>query len=194
MTDIFLAELHSDWQQQDTKLDDLRTQIQRRRLRTGLALAAQSAGMGTAFLAAGWFVWLALNSAPAIFVLAGIIILVALPFMALEIVGTARSLRITHSDTPSGLLRRARDQAAAAKYLLWGPRVSALLLGISAAGLLLLYLFGRARAVDVLFFVPLWSLFAWGGWVWQRYRERTLGSEISRCDALLAEFSEADGL
>ena len=194
MTDTFLGELRADWRQQDASLDDLRTQIQRRQLRTRLALGAQSAGMGVAFLSAGWFVWLALNGAPAIFVLAGIIMLVALPFMALEIIGTARSLRITHSDTPSGLLRRARDQAAAARYLLWGPRISALLLGSSAAGLLLLYLFGQARAEDILLFVPLWGLFALGGWVWQRYRQRALSAEMARCDALLAEFSEADGL
>ena len=139
-----------------------------------------------------WFIRLALTGAPPLFALAGIVLLVSLPLMLLEVAGTARSLRIGHDDTPAGVLRRARHQAAAARHLLWASRVSALLLGASAAALLLLHAAGRARAEDAWLFAPLWALVAIGGWVWQSRRARRLAADIARCDSLLAELGEAE--
>jgi len=190
--DTFLAELGADWRRQNTTVDRLNAHIRKRLLRTRLALAAKSFGLGVALLAAAWFVWLALHGAPAIFVLAGIVMLVALPLMALEIVGTARALKVGQSDTPSLVLLRVREQAAAARQLLWGAKVSALLLAASALALLALYWLEKARAEEAMLFVPLWGFFALGGWIWQAHRSRVLGAEIAHCNALLDEDREAD--
>ena len=110
--------------------------VERRRLRTRLALIAKAAATGIALFSGAWFVWLALKGAPPIFALAGIVLLIALPLMLLELAGMARSLRIGHDDLPAGILRRARDQATKARHLLWLSRAGALLLGASAVGLL----------------------------------------------------------
>lgn len=190
--DELLAQLGADWRRQTADLNRLRRLIERRRQRTRLALVARTAGTGVALLFGAWFVWLALDGAPAIFALAGIILLVALPLMLLEVAGTARALRLSHDDTPAGVLRRARDQAAMARHLLWGARIAALLLGASAVGLVVLYTMGRARIDEALFFVPLWALIALGGWAWQVRRGRRLAAEVARCDALLAELGEAE--
>jgi hypothetical protein len=140
------------------------------------------------------FVWLALNGGPAIFALAGFALLVALPLMLLEVTGTARSLRIGHDNTPAGVLRRARHQAATARHLLWGTRAAALVLGASATGLLALYAAGRTRAEEALIVAPVWALGAIAGWAWQAHRARRLTAEMARCDAMLAELGEADDI
>jgi len=190
--DTLLSELGADWRRQTTDLDRLRKLTERRRLRTRLALIGKAAGTAVAFLSGLWFVWLALTGAPALFALAGIVLLVSLPLMLLELAGTARSLRIGYDDTPVGMLRRARHQAAASRHLLWGSRASALLLGATAAGLLALFAAGSASAEEALIFAPTWALFAIAGWAWQSHRARRLAAEIAGCDALLAELGEAE--
>jgi hypothetical protein len=75
---------------------------------------------------------------------------------------------------------------------LWGAKLSALLLAVSALALLLLYLLGKARAQEALLFVPLWGFFSFGGWIWQAHRNRVLLAEIAHCNALLDEDREAD--
>lgn len=191
-TDPSLAELGVDWRRQIVDLDRLRAATERRRRRTLLALIVKAAGTGIAFLFGAGFVWLALGGAPAIFALAGFVLVISLPLMLMDLAGTARLLRLGHDDTPAGVLRRARDQAAIAQHLLWGHRAGALLLGACALGLLALYATGRARAEEALVFVPLWGLLALGGWAWQARRARRLAAEVGRCDSLLAELSEAD--
>lgn len=190
--DILLSELGADWRRQTADLDRLRRLTERRRRRTRVVLIAKAAGTGIALLSGAWFVWLSLKGAPAIFALAGTVLMVALPLMLLELAGTARSLRIGHDDTPAGVLCRARDQAATARHLLWASRTAALLLAASASGLLALYAAGHVRAEEAVIFAPIWALFALGGWVWQARRSRRLAREIARCDALLAELGEAD--
>ncbi|MDQ8757973.1 hypothetical protein RCO27_17240 [Sphingosinicella sp. LHD-64] len=189
--DSFLSDLGADWRRQTADLDRLRARTERQRRRTRLALIAKAAGAAIALLSGVWFVWLAFRGAPTVFALAGIVLLVSLPLMLLELAGTARALRVGHDDTPAGVLRRARDQAVAARQLLWAGRVAALLMAASAAGLAALFVAGRARTEDTLAFVPLWTLVALGGWVWQARRARRLAAEIARCDALLAELREA---
>jgi hypothetical protein len=190
--DSFLAELGADWRRQNTTVDRLNVHIRKRLLRTRMALAAKLLGLIVALVAACWFVWLALHGAPAIFVLAGIVMLVALPLMILEIVGTARALKVGQSDTPSLVLMRVREQAAAARQLLWGAKASAVLLAASALTLLLLYWLGKARDEEAILFVPLWGFFALGLWLWQAHRSRLLSAEIAHCDVLLDEDREAD--
>ena len=190
--DTLFAELGADWRRQTADLDRLQARTERRRRRTRLALIAKVAATGIALLFGVWFVWRALNGAPALFALAGAVLLVALPLMLLEIAGTARSLRIGHDDTPVGVLRRARDQAATARHLLWCARIASVLLGASAVGLVALYAAGRARAEDALLFAPLWTAFALGGWARQAVRSRRLAAEVARCDALLAELGAED--
>jgi hypothetical protein len=190
--DTLLSELGADWRRQTADLDRLRRLTERRRQRTRLALIAKAAGAAIASFSGLLFVWLALTGASALFALAGIVLLVSLPLMLLELAGTARSLRIGHDDTPAGVLRRARHQAAASRHLLWGSRASALLLGVTAAGLLALYAAGRASAGEALLFVPIWALFAIAGWVWQSHRGRRLAAEVARCDTLLAELGEPE--
>lgn len=191
-TDPFLSEIGADWRRQTVDLDRLHSAIDRRRRLTRLALIIKAAGTGIALLCGAWFVRLALGGAPAIFALAGIVLLVSLPLMLIDLAGTARSLRLGDDDTPAGVLRRARNQAAMARHLLWGHRAAALLLGACALGLLGLYATGRARAEEAIVMVPLWALLASGGWLWQLHRARHLASEIARCDRLLAELGEAD--
>ena len=190
--DELISRLGTDWRRQTADLDRLRKLTERRRQRTRLGLAARIAGAGVALLSGLWFVCLAVEGAPAIFALAGLILLGSLPLMLLEIAGTARALKIGHDDTPTGVLRRARDQAAMIRHLLWGARTASLLLGATAVGLLMLYATGRASAAEALFFVPTWGLSALGGWAWQVRRGHRLAAEIARCEALLAELGEAE--
>lgn len=190
--DKLLSELRADWRRQTVDIDRIRRLIEVRRRWIRFGLIVKATGAGIALLSGGWFFWLALTGGAAIFALASIALLVALPLMLLELAGTARSLRIGHDGTPSGVLRRARDQATTARHLLWGSRVAALLLAVSAAGLLALHVAGRAHAEEALVFMLAWAFLALGLWVWQARRGRRLTAEIARCNALLAELGEAD--
>jgi len=191
--DRLLSDLGADWRRQTADVDHIRRLTERRRRRMRLELIVKSAGAGIALLFGAWFIWRALNGAPAVFTLAGIVLLIALPLMLAELAGTARSLQFGHDDTPAGVLRRARDQASAARHLLWATRLATLLLAATAAVLLALNIIGRARVEDAQIFAPIWALFALGMWVWQTRSARRLATEIAHFDVLLAEPAEAEG-
>ena len=190
--DTLFSDLGADWRRQTADLDRLRRLIELQRRRTRLVLLARIVGTGVALLFCAWFIWLALNGGPATFALGGFVLLIALPLMLLEVAGTARLLRVGHDDTPAGVLRRASDQAAIARHLLWGTRVAAVLLGASAAGLLALYATGRASVRQALILAPIWALVALAGWAWQAHRARRLAAEIDQCEVLLTELGEAN--
>ena len=191
--DTPFSDLVSDWRRQTADLDRLRRLVERRRRRTRLILLARILGTGVALLFCAWFIRLALSGGPPTFALGGFVLLIAVPLMLLEVAGTARLLRVGHDDTPAGVLRRARDQAAIARHLLWGTRVAAVLLAASAAGLLLLFATGRASMKEALILAPFWALTALVGWAWQAHRAPRLAAEIDQCELLLAELGEANG-
>lgn len=188
--DDILAELGADWRRQTADLERLHMLTERRRRGGRLALAAKVVGTGIALAAGLWFVRLALSGDPAVFALAGAVLLGALPLMVMEIAGTARLTRAGANETPAEALQSARAQAAAALKLLWASRVAALLLAACATGLVVLYAAGQASARDAASFAPIWAFVALIGWYWQSLRARRLRAEIAHCDLMVEELND----
>lgn len=190
--DPLLAELGDDWRRQTVDLARL-NQLTDRRLRLGrLVLLGKMVVTLIALLSGIWYLWVAFGGGRASQMVAGIVMLVALPLMLLELRSTAGALRIVPGDTPIDIARRARDQATAAHRLLWGCRVASALLAAGAAALVMLYAFGRASAGEAFGFGALWLGAAILGWLWQRRRAVTLSGRIRRSEQLLDELQQAD--
>ena len=190
--DDILAEIGADWKRQTVDTDRLQRRVQRRQRRGRLFVAMKVAGALCALLLGCWFVGLALTGEGPIFAFAGGVLLVALPVMVREAIDTQRLTAITTYGSPERTLQTARDQAVAIERLLWAPRAAALLLTVSALGMIALYALDMASLRETAAVAAVWILTAIIAWWWQARRAARLEAEIACCDHLLAELSRAE--
>ncbi len=189
--DDILAEIGADWKRQTVDHERLRMRVASRQRRTRLHLGVKIAGTIFALFAGGWFVFLGMTEGSLAFGFAGVILLAALPLMVLEVRATRQLTQIGAANSPEGALRAAHDQAAASLRLLWAPRAVAIVLGLSAAGLVALYVVGSVSLAETALAGSVWLVTAVIVWIWQARRARRLRTEISISQVLLAEMVEA---
>lgn len=190
--DDFLDALRDDWRHQGVDLARIRRLTERRRRAVLVSLGSKLGGAALSLLFGAWFAWRAAVEGDAVYAVGALAMFVALPLMLIDYAAARRLTRIGHEDTPAGLIVHARDQAEGTRRLLRGCRVAATILLLSAGAVLLLAAAGRAAPAVALAIASVWSVTALGLWLWQAHRGRRLAAEAALCDALLAEYGEAE--
>lgn len=190
--DDFLDVLRDDWRRQGVDLARVRRLTERRRHAVFVSLGSKLGGAALSLLFGGWFAWRAAVEGDAVYAVGALALFVALPAILVDYVAARRLTRVGREDTPFGLIAHARDQAEGTRRLLRGFRVAATILLVSSGALLLLAAAGRATPAVALAIASIWSVTALGVWLWQIHRGRRLAAEVVLCDALLAEYGEAE--
>jgi hypothetical protein len=192
LAQLGLADLGADWRRQTMDIDRVRRLAGRRRRQVRISMLGKLVGAAAALAFGVYYVWRTLSGGPIVYGLSAILLFIACPLILLEYAGARRRLAIDHGDTPQGVLRRARQEAALQRRLLWSCRAAALLLGAGVLGMAGLAAAGLVPRGQALSTIPVWAVTAFGIWLWQARKGERLAAEAGRCDALLAELGEAD--
>jgi len=187
--DDFLDTLRADWRRQPIDTTGLATRVERRERRIRIAMIGNVAGAILYIIMAVGFIVATLRSDEALFAVAAVAFTLAAPILLFEITEMRRAASVRYADSPTGLLRHARDQAESARRRLVGCRWSIWLLVGSGILAWLLVAAGLAAIGKTLSITSAWFAAASIAWLWQAWRGRRLAGEAARYDTLLAEIA-----
>ena len=191
--DDFLRTLRADWRRQSIDVSGLAARVDARRRRAGFVMAFNILGVAALVALMLGFAFVAIRHEDALFGVAAFAFLLAAPAALFEALDFHRTTQLRYDDSPTGVLRQARDQAMFARRQLRSARIAALLLiGASLAAWALVPA-GLAHRATVVVITLGWAMAALLSWLWQHWRDRRLVEEIAGYDRLRTDLEDDRG-
>ncbi len=189
MNDQFLDELKADWRNGDIDPGRMLENLERRKRRLRLLLAAEAVGGAVAFVTAIWCGWQAATDGNALFALASVALLCA---TALSLLAMRPASASPLEEGPFGTLQRSQRnldelERAVARWR-WGAWI---LFGCCAA-LWLFHALGQTGLHETALLSAAWGGTAVAVAVWSEWRSRQIRREREAAERLLAEYRAAD--
>jgi hypothetical protein len=193
MTDDFLLEAQANWRRQDAGFVDVQAHLRRTRLIPIAILVLELLGAAIGLAVGVWFAWVAAVSGELIFALSAIVMIGAMPPVAVATVLARRNSLRWEDETPDSVLRvglrRAEATLAAIRISRWGVVV---IVAFNAV----LWAFQLAGLLDALDFLTLYSSASAAtciaGLLWLSWRQKRVVREHAACQRLLNDLQAAE--
>jgi hypothetical protein len=197
MSDELVRSLQRDWQAQQYDSSRVLRKLRRQRWMPHLVLGLEMAGCVVALGVGIWFAWVAAGASEhqLLLTLSALILLIAVPVLA---VATARARRpglAWHDETPESILRIGMLRSEAT---LRAMRIGRWHIAVVAGFVVLLWLLQWLGYLDAERFLILYTSVCFAvslaSWAWMRWRTQVVLMEREACSRLLAEWrSDLDG-
>jgi amino acid transporter len=193
MTDDVFDSLGADWRkvQPDQAAIAERHATHRRRVRRRIAINYIATAIIAVTFAA--MAWLAMTRHDALYNVATLAFLAALPVCAIGLAVSRHESAICYDATPSGHLRAMQRWLDSEYRLLLTARFVSGILAVSVISALGLDLGGYAPTGITIVLTSTWGTMAALVWWWQSRRGGRLRREKARVDKMLAEMDAAEG-
>jgi hypothetical protein len=189
MEDDFIRNLKATWQSQDHDASAVLERLRRNRWRPHLALTAEILGCACALLVGIWFAWTAAHTEQhrLLFALSAGVMLTVVPLLTFASVIARRASLAWEDETPQTMLRmgirRFESTLQALRLWRWHFWSVAAFVGV----LWVLEALGFVQARDFLiFYTAICFAVSLASWMWMKWRERVIRSELDACTRLLA--------
>jgi hypothetical protein len=195
MTDELVESLRRDWQSQRIDPGPALRKLRRQRWTPHLVLGFELLGCLVALVVGGWFAWVAVHQEEhkLLLALSAGVLLIAAPLLAVAIVLARRAGLAWHAETPGSILRigivRVESTLRAMRVARWH-------IGIIAAFVAILWVLQASGYIEALRFLIIYTTVSFvaslAGWVWMRWRTRSLLLERAAYEKMLAEMRTSE--
>lgn len=190
MNDSSFEAMRSAWLRDNIDPQALANRLAARRRRLAYETQLSAAGAFAVAALFATFAWLAVLRREAMFSLAALAFLAALPLLVSGYLKTRREA-VRHDTDPSGHLAALRAGAAFELRMLAGARGCSAILGVATLGAGAMTLAGWTSTAAI------WPTLAWAltailVWIWQAMRGAQLRREIATLDCLTEQYRSTD--